>query len=410
MFKTTTRCNQNCAYCYSRVPAHGSNSPPHISLESLETIIPSYLRYVSSSGEASFGWQGGEPTLAGLSFFQAVVAMQKKYASFPMVISNDIQTNGILVDDNWAAFFADYRFLVGLSLDGPEDLHNAVRMGSGGIGSFARAMSAARALRKRDVELNILCVLSEQNVRHSDRVLEFFRTEAFPYVQILPAMNFQATAPFQTADYLVSAPDYGEFLKAAFDIWYGDGYPRFSIRTFDSFLQSYLGLAGGLCIHAGRCDSGLIIDTSGDVYPCDFYLHPRFRLGNISQSSIEELAENKRRIDFINQKETSPASCQSCKWQTICHGGCPRNIGPQGKDILCESYQTLLDHADSRFQELARRMKRRSAFLMARDKKGEQSYSSPKRNDPCPCQSGLKYKRCCGNPALLQSYLFREEP
>ena len=409
MFKTTYRCNQDCAYCYYRNPADPEHSAPFISLELLESFLPAYLRYIAPSREASFGWQGGEPTLAGLPFFRAVVEMQMKHGVAGTIISNDIQTNGILIDDEWARFLSDYQFLVGVSLDGPESFHNVMRRGPTGRGSFEQTMAGIAALRKRDVELNVLCVISDHNVRFAEELLAFFAKEKFDYIQLIPAMGFPASEPSQAADYLVRAREYAEFLKTAFDIWYGDGYPRFSLRTFDSFLQSYLGQDSGLCIHAKHCNPGLIIETSGDVYPCDFYLESRFRIGNLKRNTIEELVQNQQRLSFINQKKNLPLPCQHCSWQPICNGGCPRNYNRGGQDYLCESYAALLRHADTRFKKLAERIQSRARFLRERDTQREIGKPLPGRNEPCPCRSGLKHKRCCGHPALLQSYLFRDD-
>jgi len=376
----------------------------------LENFIPRYMKFVAPSGEASFGWQGGEPTLAGLHFFKSIVEMQHRHGIAGTVVSNDIQTNGILVDEEWATFFSDYRFLVGVSLDGPEDVHNMMRPSPAGSGSFSQAMAAIEVLRKNDFDLNILSVVGPHNVHLADRLLSFFVSEGFSHIQFLPAMNFSARAPDQPADYLVNTSDLADFLKTSFDIWYGDGYPRFSIRTFDSFLQSYLGLESGLCIHASQCDPGLVIETGGDVYPCDFYLQPRFRVGNISSDPIEELVHHTLRLAFIQQKKNLPDACRSCRWQRICNGGCPRNRAGLGTDCLCGSYDALFEHADTRFRQLAERMKRRSRFLKERNRRRALGHPPPGRNAPCLCQSNRKHKKCCGHPALMQSYLFREEP
>jgi serine-type anaerobic sulfatase-maturating enzyme len=370
----------------------------------LETFIPQYMDYVSDVREASLGWQGGEPTLAGLEFFKRVVILETRYAAPGTVISNDIQTNGVLLDDAWAAFFEEYNFLVGISLDGPGEIHDAHRLDRHGRGSFDRVMSGIKAVRKRNIDLNILSVVGSHNVAKAKELLRFYVSEGYTHVQFMPAMDFQAIRPAEAPSYLVSAVEYGEFLMELFDEWYLGGNPTISIRTFDTLLQSYLGLAPGLCTHSATCDSGIIVEHDGEIYPCDFYINEGFRLGNIKEQSLKTLVNSADRATFIAHKQPYPNDCTGCKWLCHCRGGCPRNRPAVDQtDCFCTSYKMLFEHANERFETLVIRLRRRAAYLEKTEAAGGRH---PGRNEYCLCGSGTKYNNCCGNPAAAASYLF----
>ncbi len=407
MFKTvSSNCNLDCAYCYYRASRAGERPRRSIDRRMLEKFVPEYLDYISDTGAASFGWQGGEPTLAGLDFFEWVIDLEARHARDGTVLSNDIQTNGVLIDDAWAEFFRQYSFLVGVSLDGPQELHDTVRRGRSGRGSFSRVMNGLDALRRHETDLNILCVIGPHNVDAGGTLFDFFRLEGFTHVQLLPAMDFQATEPYATARYAVSAEEYGDFLVTTFDAWHGGGYPQISVRTFDSFLQSYLGGAADLCIHGERCDSGFIVEHDGEVYPCDFHIHADFSLGNITSHTLSSMARGRVRTEFLRKKQPLPRDCEACEWFARCNGGCPRNRIATGRDYLCESYRRLFAHADDHLRALADRIQRRAIYLEQLAILREKQARLPGRNDPCLCGSGRKTKVCCGNPALDRSYLF----
>ncbi|MCP4606704.1 MAG: anaerobic sulfatase maturase [Proteobacteria bacterium] len=415
MFKTvSSNCNLDCSYCYFRESLEGDRVGREIDREMLERFVPEYLDYTADTKGASFGWQGGEPTLAGLDFFRWVVELQARHAWPGTVLSNDLQTNGVLIDDEWAGFFKQYNFLVGVSLDGPEEIHDALRKDRGGRGTFNRVMAGIDALRRRDVELNILCVIGPHNVRAAESMFDFFYREGFTHVQFMSAMNFQAVDPGTPATYLINPEEFGIFMIQSFDAWYRSGRPGVSIRTFDNFLKSYIGTENDLCIHSNRCDSGFVVEHNGDVYPCDFYIHPDFSLGNISSSSLGSMARGEKRAAFIRRKHNLPAECEACKWKVYCKGGCPRNQIPVDRatvapDIFCRGYKRFFEHAHIRFQSLAEQMNRRATYFKEIDRMKADGLRLPGRNDPCPCNSGRKHKSCCGDPALNQSYLFKRD-
>lgn len=410
MFKTvSTDCNLDCSYCYYRESAEGSRLRRRTDLSLLEALIPQYMEYVADAHRASLNWQGGEPTLAGLDFFQRVMELEAHAARPPTTISNALQTNATLLDDAWGRFLGTYNFLVGVSLDGPEAIHDLARRDRGGRGSFRRVMAGIDVLRRHQVELNILCVVGPHNVARASELMEFFRREGFRYLQFMPAMAFQSTEPARPPSYLVPPEDYGAFLAELFDQWYGDGLPTVSIRTFDNFLQSSLGIPNDLCIHGDSCNAGVVIEHNGDVYPCDFYVHPEWRLGNVLQAPLWRMVESPAMRAFIARKHPLPPACQACQWQALCKGGCVRNRfilgdGSVAPSYFCSSYQRLFGHAAGRLARLGQRVASYQRYLQAT---ATGSLPVPARQGACPCGSGKTFQTCCGEPAIGRSYLFQ---
>ena len=440
MFKTVSSdCNLDCGYCYYRESLYGgrgSGSPRHrISAAMLERFIPEYMEYVADAHVASFSWQGGEPTLAGLPFFERVVALQAAHARPPMAISNALQTNATLIDDAWAAFLKTYDFLVGVSVDGPREVHDAARRDARGRGSFDRVMAGVARLGRAGVAVNALCVVGPHNVERPGELMRFYRAEGFSHVQFIPCMDFQAMDPGRPPAYTITPAQYGAFLVGLFDAWYCDGRPMVSVRTFDNLLQSYVGVPNELCVHAERCDASLIVEHNGDVYPCDFYVDSPWRLGSVMETPLREIVASPARAAFVRHKRPLPRPCQECEWLAVCKSGCPRNRTPRpdgtaSPDYFCESYRMLFRHADGRFRHLRERIACRQRYLEAVGRlqvaapvtgtaRGEGRCPAAQpvrrqvavgRNDPCPCGSGRKHKACCGSPAESQSYLFQPPP
>lgn len=414
MFKTvSTDCNLDCNYCYYRASLEDKNIQ-RIDPSMLEAFMPQYMEYVADSRQAVFGWQGGEPTLAGLDFFRWVIALEAQHARPGTAISNMLQTNGTLLNDDWGSFLHTYDFLVGVSLDGPETIHDIERKDRGGHGSFRRVMAGVNVLRRHDVELNILCVIGPHNVTRARELMKFFGQEGLTYLQFMPAMGFQASEPEKPPAYLVSPEQYGGFLVDLFDEWYAGGIPQISIRTFDNFLQSYLGIPNDLCIHSDACNAGIVVEYNGDVYPCDFYIHPQWKLGNIFQQPLKEMADSPKLRAFIGRKQTLPAECQTCQWRKLCNGGCVRNRsilkdGRQKAEYFCRGYQRLFSHADSRLQLLSQRIVNYRRYLQQLKAITKEHKPVPGAKDPCPCGSSQKHILCCGTPELPRSYLFQPD-
>jgi uncharacterized protein len=409
MFKTfSTDCNLDCAYCYYRESLEGTRVRRRIDPRLLETFVPQYMAYVADSRAASFAWQGGEPTLAGLPFFERVVALQAAHARPGTTIANALQTNGLLLDDDWGAFLKRYNFLVGISLDGPQEIHDRLRRARSGRGSFDLVMRGVDVLRRHGVDFNVLCVLGPHNVDRPAELMAFFRAQRFSHVQFIPCMDFQAMEPEKPPAFQVTPAEYGAFLAAAFDEWYGDGGPTISVRTFDNFLQSHLGLPNDLCVHGDACDAGIVVEYNGDAYPCDFYIHPRWKLGNVVEQPLREVLYSPIRAAFVRQKHPLPTACRECEWLSVCKSGCPRNraeeVGGQSPDHFCQSYKQLFGHADARLRELTARVQRRGRYV---HRLRLEPHLANRRNDFCPCGSGRKQRLCCGAPDAGRSYVFR---
>ena len=395
MWKTVSEaCNLACDYCYY---SHCGGQPkdiqriePHV----LETFIRDYMGL--SNGVAAFAWQGGEPLLAGLPFFEQVVSLQARYAPPGTSIANAVQTNGTLVTEEWARFLKRYNFLVGVSIDGPKSIHDARRVTHAGGGSFDRVMRGVDRLNAHQVEYNVLTVIHPGNVGRVKELLDFYRDHEFRWVQFIPAMAFAAQHVEQTGSYEITPEQYGEFLCQAFDEWYGEEFPRFSIRTFDSVLSLYMNRDPGFCVLSKTCGQTLVLEQNGDAYPCDFFMNEDWKLGNVAQDSIAELLASPAMRRFATLKPTLPTECQICKWKSVCHGGCPRNRvygdgGEVAPDYFCAAYKRFYSYAEERMQRLALRLRKRlfdERIESMRDR-------DVGRNDLCPCGSGQKYKRCC---------------
>jgi uncharacterized protein len=412
LFKTVSSdCNLDCAYCYYRQSLEGTRVRRRIEEPVLDSFLRQYMNYVADAHVAGLSWQGGEPTLAGIDFFEHVVALEAKYAAPGTTIGNALQTNAVLLDDCWGEFLKRYDFLVGVSLDGPEEIHDSVRRDRGGHGSFRRVMAGINVLRRQEVDSNILCVVGPHNVDRVRELMRFFRGEGFSHAQFIPAMGFQSVEPDAAPSYLITAEEYGEFLVDLFDEWYQGGFPTTSVRTFDAILQSCLEMPNDLCVYGEACNAGIVVEYNGDIYPCDFYVSDDWRLGNVMDEPLETILARPSRAAFIARKRSLPSRCVACGWLGLCRGGCPRNrpAGPAGgpPEYFCLSHQRLFDYAADRFRAVGERIRRRRVTIEAVGRSQAAERRATERNAPCPCGSGRKYKSCCGDPRADQSYLLQ---
>lgn len=398
MWKTVSEdCNLACDYCYYSTCGGKPNKQIRtIDHEVLEKFIKEYMEL--NQGMASFAWQGGEPLLAGLDFFEEVVRLQKKYAPRHALIGNGLQTNGTLINDRWAAFFKKYNFLIGVSVDGPQEIHDKHRFYSQGQGSFEMVMKGISYLRKHQVDFNILTVIHRDNVNRVKDLFRFYEEEDFRFIQFIPCMKFQSQRIDQPGEYDISPGQFGDFLCEAFDYWYNDGDPVISVRFFDNLLSVYARRQAEMCSHAKTCAKTLILEQNGDAFPCDFYIHPDWKIGNVGTDALVDILQHPLYDQFTKLKPTLPEKCKSCEWIELCHGGCPRNrrwsddFQQSDPDYFCESYQQVYAYAHERLVTLAKKV-RKNLFLQ-----GVQLYykgKTPGRNDLCPCGSRLKYKHCC---------------
>ncbi|MFZ7947076.1 MULTISPECIES: anaerobic sulfatase maturase [Bacillaceae] len=399
MWKTVSEdCNLACEYCYySTCGGKPGKKINRIDSIVLEKFIKEYME--RSKGAATFAWQGGEPLLAGLDFFEEVVMLQAKYAPKNTMISNSLQTNGTLITDKWASFFKKYNFLIGVSLDGPREVHDAKRVDSRGQGSFDRVMRGIDSLRKHQVDFNILTVVHKGNVTKATEMLRFYEDEGFHFVQFIPCMDFRSQEINKPGVYDITPKEYGDFLCEAFDYWYNNGETRSSIRFFDEMLNVYVNREPGLCIHRAACPQTIILEQNGDAFPCDFFIHPDWKIGNVGIHSIDEILAHPLYDKFLSMKPNLPEPCKTCEWKKLCHGGCPRNrkwgpdLATSEVDYFCSSYKQIYSYADERMKQLGDGVR---ATLYEQNLTRFYNGKTPSRNAPCPCGSGKKLKQCCG--------------
>ncbi len=357
--------------------------------EVLKTTIQKYLNL--GFPENVFIWQGGEPTLAGLNFFERVVAYQQQFGR-DQVVGNVIQTNGSLLDEFWADFFAKYKFFVGLSVDGPQEIHDTTR----GEGSHATAMKAATLLVEKKVEFNILSVLHQGNVAKIHEMYTFLRDLPSPFLQFIPALDNDPAA-LTPLPHSVTFQQFGQALCALFDMWKDVDSTRVSIRDFDSVLNSYLGLPGATCTYKDACAPYVVVENQGDVYPCDFFVRPQSHLGNVMTDSFTDLLA-RRKTTFEGLKFPRDEMCENCPWRALCFGGCPKdrvygsNRHP-ARSYLCPAYKQFFQHSFHWFARqslvVARQQHLHAVFM---------EHLNPR--EPCLCGSGRPLRECLLHQAV----------
>ena len=413
-------CNIDCTYCFylekqALYPERNKNW--RMTDETLQQFIRQHI--AAQRGEPiNFAWQGGEPTLMGLSFFQRVVALCEQYAN-GRTITHTLQTNGILLNAAWASFFAEQNFLIGLSIDGPAHLHNWYRVNRAGKGTHAQTMAAMALLKTHKVKFNTLTVVGQHNVNHAREVYEFLLAAGSRYIQFIPLverLSTHASSPLKLllpgesaatlAPWTVPAWQYGEFLNQIFEIWIRRDVDRVSIQMFDLALAAWMGQPPVLCVHAETCGHAFALEANGDLYNCDHYVYPEHLLGNIHQQSIQTLNNSERAIAFGEAKrEQLTADCRHCDYRFACHGGCPKHrfavspSGQPGHNYLCAGYQHFFRYI-SRYMNVWRELLAQgyppSAIMPWLAQKVSTASEAVGRNALCPCGSGKKYKRCCG--------------
>jgi uncharacterized protein len=301
----------------------------------------------------------------GFDFFRRSVMMQKKYAKPGTRIQNTFQTNGILIDDEWCRFFKENNFLVGLSLDGPVELHNKYRKDQSGKGTFDKVVKALRLLRKHKVEFNVLCTVNSANVDHPMEVYRFFRDEVgAEYVQFIPIVEREGESGFQEGNTLtdrsVKPEAWGKFLIAIFDEWVRKDVGRMFVLNFDGILAGWLGMAGTICIFGHHCGQSMVLEHNGDMYSCDHFVEPGYYLGNILQTNMAELITSEKQQKFRKDKwDTLPQFCRKCDFLFLCNGECPKNRilntpdGEPGLNWLCEGYKDFYKHSEPQMKIMA---------------------------------------------------------
>ncbi|HTX73828.1 MAG TPA: anaerobic sulfatase maturase [Rectinemataceae bacterium] len=357
------RCNLRCTYCYyvgktELLPADGG-------LPMDEELLERYIagRFAASPGPTThFEWHGGEPTLLGLDYFETIVRLQRRHLPQGRTVGNGLQTNGTLIDARWARFLAREGFSVGLSMDGPADLHDRYRVGPGGEPSHERAERAFRLLRDQAVFLNILCVVSRANVGEPDRVYDYFRELGATHLQFLPLAGRAAVGG--VTEETAGPEAIGAFLCRIFDRWIERDVGRVVIQTFDEALRPIHGVAHALCVHRETCGDVAVLERDGGFYACDHFVDGEHRLGSLRERALSELAADPRMEAFgLAKRDRLPRLCRSCGQLAFCNGGCPKDRflttpdGEPGLNYLCAAYRQLFSHVAPELQRLSAHMK-----------------------------------------------------
>ena len=359
-------CNLDCEYCfYTEKEALFSENPTfRMSDKVLEQFIKKYIE-TQRTQEVSFVWQGGEPTLIGLDFYKKVVAFQAKYAN-GRIIENSLQTNGTLLNEEWCDFLAEHHFMVGLSLDGPEFIHDRYRVDRGQKPTFARVMKALTLLREFGVEYNVLTCVTKESSQYPLEVYRFFKEQGVRFIQFIPiverttdgmaeSLGLRHAAPSslqqenvhrEVTSWTVDPEVYGDFLITIFDEWVRNDVGEIHIMNFEWALTSWLGLASNICIFSERCGQAVVMEHNGDVYSCDHYVYPKYKLGNILTDMPNDMVDSKEQAAFGASKVLDlPQECQTCEVRFACHGECPKrrftlsSNGEPGLNYLCKGYK-----------------------------------------------------------------------
>ena len=366
-------CNLGCRYCYYLDKAAlYENRQSLMDDELLETTIKQYIQ-ANDIPQIMFVWHGGEPLIAGLDFYKKAVALQQKYAEGKQ-IENVLQTNGILIDENWCRFFAEHNFLIGISIDGPESIHDTYRRNKAGEATFAKVMGAIEQMRKYRVEFNTMSVVSRASEGKAVEIYRFLKSIGSSFMQFLPALEHvrisdktgkplivpPGTPDSVMAEWSVSAKGYGRFLNDIFDEWVLTDVGRYFVQMFDVALAQWVGVPPALCAFADTCGDALVIEHNGDVYSCDHFVYPEYRLGNIKDHNLKSLYRKKEQFRFSMDKRNSlPSECLNCRYYFACRGECPKHRfeqsadGEPNKNALCEGFKLFFKHVDPYMKYMA---------------------------------------------------------
>ena len=431
-------CNLDCKYCFflSKEMLY-----PGSRFRMADELLETYLRQLLESHQApevTIAWQGGEPTLMGLDFFRRSVEIVEQVRRPGQQVLYTVQTNGTRINDEWAAFFKEHNFLVGLSVDGPQSLHDAYRVNKGGQGSFDQVMRGWQSLSRQAVDVNILCTVHAANADHPLQVYQFFRdTLQAQYLQFIPIVERATPETLPQANRgwgggaegepssserplytqsgelvtgrSVQPEQYGRFLCAIFDEWVRRDVGKVFVQSFDAALASWIGQPS-LCIFQPTCGLSLALEHNGDLYSCDHFVEPAFLLGNIQQAHMLELLTSPRQRQFGRDKyDTLPKYCRECEVLFACYGECPRNRflhtpdGEAGLNYLCASYKLFFKHIDRPVRLMAELLRRgryadevMNLLAMEDLQRLKQALASARPGDPCPCGSGKKFRQCHG--------------
>jgi len=388
-------CNLDCSYCYylDKTELYPGKKKFRMSEPLLEKFVRGYI--ASHPGpNVVFPWHGGEPTILGLEFFRKAVALQQKYLPSGWKCINVPQTNGTLLDEEWCEFFAANNFAVGISIDGPAEYHDANRPDNRGRPTHEHCLAALRMLLDHGVPTSVLCTVNSANVKAPLETYRFFRQQGVTSMQFLPIVSSlgQGRVSAQT----VAAADYGDFLIAIFEEWLSCDIGRVWVQIIEECLARMRDKSGSLCLYQEKCGDSIAMEHNGDVFACDHFVVPEWKLGNLNDRSMKSMVESPRMKEFARAKKTTlPAYCLACDVKEMCNGGCPKDRiistpdGAPGLNYLCAGLGNFFRHAGSRMSDIL------TDAEQERDAVRKDAGDRPGRNAPCPCGSGRKYKKCC---------------
>ncbi len=408
-------CNLDCSYCFF---LDKEQLYPGSDFRMADELLRNYIKQLIDghrANEVTVAWQGGEPTIMGVDFFRRAVAYQNEYKRPGMTFENTLQTNGTLLDDEWCEFFKANDYLIGLSIDGPRHLHDANRVDKGGKPTFDKVMRGLRLLQKHGVEYNILTTVNAQNGDYPVEVYKFLRDEVgTPWMQFIPVIerinpdgSTLVQAGSAVSDRSVGAEQFGKFLIGVFDEWVRNDVGKVFVQTFEAAVRNWMGMHSGLCVFDETCGNGLALEHNGDLYSCDHFVEPDYKLGNIADKPIIDMVSSDFQRKFgLDKRDALPQYCRDCDVRFACHGECPKNRfiktpdGEAGLNYLCAGYKAFFHHIDIPMQLIKDLMQagqpaRRVMEVMAKmDEQQARAFAAAGRNDPCPCGSGKKFKKC----------------
>lgn len=418
-------CNLDCKYCFylEKERLYPTQTNWKMAPETLESYIRQHIE-AQSVHEVTFAWQGGEPTLMGLDYFRKVVQLQQRFGANRRIV-NAFQTNGVLLDDDWCQFFAEHKFLLGISLDGPEALHDHYRVDRGGKPSFQRVMRGLEFLHKHQVDFNTLTTVNRVNSYQPLEVYRFLKSIGSLVMQFIPVVERVAQSPASdglslvspehrgqadVTDWSVEGEQYGRFLCSIFDEWVVQDVGRRFVQLFDITLESHMEMPQSLCWFRERCGAALALEHNGDLYSCDHFVYPENRLGNILEQPLLTLVNTPQQQAFGDAKADSlPRQCRECEVRFACNGECPKHRflrtadGEEGLNYLCAGYLRFFRHVQPYMQFMAGQLRARRSptEVMNYAPRLEKAFQAAQPDQPCPCGSKREFASCCGRTRPL---------
>ena len=352
-------CNLGCHYCYylDKADIYGGRQP-RMTLETLEKLTREYIA-ANDVPEVTFNWHGGEPLVMGLDFYRKAVELQKKYAG-GKIIHNTLQTNGTLITRESADFFKQHNFLIGISIDGPADIHDKFRKDKGGQPTFDKVMRGLTLLKQAGVEFNTMSTINKASEGRGQEVYQFLKHIGSRYMQFMPVVEHVRQSvivdPYEKdaeiAPWSVSSQGFGRFMCEIFDYWVRNDVGQYFVNLFDATLAGYCGVQPGTCAYASTCGGNTVVEHNGDVYPCDHFVYPKYLMGNINERPLREMVISEEQYRFgLEKRNNLPSRCFSCRYGHLCHGECPKHRfnrtenGDTGLSALCEGYMMFYSHS-----------------------------------------------------------------